>query len=113
MIAEWDNELPNCMRDVLPMAFVEDPKNGRRVFDPESGVALTNVSRDAPKGEAWFDFLFEGTTLLAKAKVSWSDQGNRCAYVLQVKQLEDSFNYSTLRKLPFHALSPEEFRQSL
>ena len=93
------------------MTFIADPKNGRRVFDPERGYALTKIFRDVPKGEAWFDFFFEGTTFQVKSSVSWSDDRNKYTYTLGVKQLEDSFRW--LRREPVHQPGLEEFRATV
>ena len=95
------------------MTFIADPKNGRRVFDPESGYALTKIFRDVPKDEAWFDFFFEDTTFLVKSNVSWSRDRNKCTYVIQVKQLEDSFRHSPSHRKPAYQPSPQEFRATL
>ncbi len=97
----------------MSITFIADPKNGRRVFDPESGYALTRIYRDVPKGEEWFDFLFEGTTFEVKASFSWSDDGSKGTYVLQVKQLGDSFRHSPSRREPAHKPSPQEFRATV
>jgi hypothetical protein len=71
------------------MTFIADPKNVHRVFAPESGFDLTRVFRDVPKDGAWFRFLFEGTTFIVKLNVSWSNNGSKATYLLQVKQLAD------------------------
>jgi hypothetical protein len=92
------------------MTFIEDPKNGRRVADSESGHALTQIYRDVPIDEQWFDFVFESTKFLVKAKFSWSDNGSRCTYTLQAKQLEDSFQQSAQRHEQPYKPNPEEFR---
>jgi len=42
-----------------------------------------------PKDGAWFRFLFEGTTFIVKLNVSWSNNGSKATYLLQVKQLAD------------------------
>src|SRR5690349_13062631 len=95
------------------MTFIADPRNGRRVFDPDSGYALTKVFRDVPKNEAWFDFFFEDTTFLVKSNVSWSDDRRRCTYAIQVKQLEDSFRHSPSGRKPAYQPSPREFRATV
>ena len=95
------------------MTFIADPKNGRRVFDPESGYALTKIFRDVPNEEAWFDFFLEDTTFLVKSNVSWSHDRNKCSYVIQVKQVEDSFRNSPSRRKPAYQPSPQEFRTTV
>jgi hypothetical protein len=92
------------------MTFIADPRNRRSVFDPDSGYVLTKIFRYVPKDEAWFDFFFEDTTFLVKSNVSWSHDRNKYTYVIQVKQLEDSFRASLSRRKPAYQASPQEFR---
>jgi hypothetical protein len=93
--------------------FIPDQKNGRRVFDPETGYALTKVFRDVPIGEAWFDFLFEEIALTVKSKFSWSDGGKKCTYVVQVQQLEAMLPYAPSSRRPAYRPSPQELRAAL
>jgi hypothetical protein len=95
------------------MTFIADPENGRRVFDPVSGYALTKVFRDVPKSDAWFDFFYEGVTFLVKSNVTWSDNRNKCVYSLEVSQIENSVRQSPSRRKLGRVIESQEFRSSV
>jgi hypothetical protein len=92
-----------------PMAFLKDQKS-LGVIDSENGYALKPYVRDVPRDEKWFRFLFEDREFIAKAKCSWSEDGNRVIYVFQVKQLENSFQFSPSHRDPRYEPTPQEFR---
>ncbi|WP_315799392.1 hypothetical protein [Bradyrhizobium sp. SZCCHNR1002] len=91
------------------MAFISDPENRRRVFDPESGFELTGIFRDVPKDEFWFDFSSEHIAFMAKSKLSWSADRMQCMFTFNVAQLYHSYRCNPLRKLGRETMSASDF----
>ncbi|MGJ4962830.1 hypothetical protein [Bradyrhizobium sp. HKCCYLRH3061] len=92
------------------LAFIPDPENRRKVFDPDSGYELRGIFGSVPKNEFWFDFCFDDITFMVKSKLSWSTDRLRLTFTFNVAQLYHSYRYSPRRGRGQETMCLADFR---
>src|SRR5262249_39592596 len=76
------------------MTFIPDPNHGLRVIDPTTGHSLTQMSRDVPNGQRWFEFCFDDPThwVLIKTTFTLSENDKTFQYIGVIDDIATEFN---------------------